>query len=995
MSSLSSLKSAGSSVVPQGFRSDIQGLRAVAVALVVIFHMFPNTVTGGYVGVDVFFVISGFLITGLLIRQTERDGRVDYRDFYIRRARRLLPAACLALVITGLASVFILPRSLWSGTAREIIASAFYFENFLLYFQDRNYLTAETIASPFQHYWSLSIEEQFYVVWPVIIAVGVGLSKRLKWSVRPLLFLILGVIAAASLYMSATVTPRDPGAYFLTTTRIWELALGGLLALAIPYLRLRLIPLFVLRWAGLAAIIYSGLTFTSDTVFPGVAALIPTLGTLMLLLPDTQSRLDPGRILSLRPMTYLGDISYSLYLWHWPVIILGAYVAGGELAGWSLLIAFVLMMLLSHLSKYHLEDRFRHTGSAPRPGLRTLGLSSLFLGASIAVAAVLYIPTLKPLVTAEDMDRAAYPGALALISDSQLVGERAFIPAAETAISDIPILYADNCQVPFDSAEPRPCVYGNPNARLTIALVGDSHAAQYLPTLREIASRRDIRIVTHTKSSCAYIDALTYRAGKPYPTCQDWHAAVSDALLELDPDLVITAKFSSTALVERPVGVGNDDAVADALARSWQRLIDADIPVLAIGHTPRFDGNVPDCVSRPGNQPDDCSALRVDALSRPDHIRMASERVPGSLYVDMNAFLCVSGVCPAVIGNILVYRDAHHLTATYARTLSSILEPLIEQAISGNLPDAISTAPLLDVPEDLLTLVPNYQTYPGALGLPDPKGFETVRSVQPRLDQLNNDFHRLYRDGCYASSRGDEAVRCEFGPQDNALVERTIVLVGDNGLANWVPAIELYGEHRGVKVVTYLKSGCAFSTLASFRGTELNRDCILWADAVQSALSSDQPDALLISVHPTLISAEAKDGESGKTALARGMSDRLDTLDEKVSVILLAQLPVFSSTIGDCLIEQLPKGDSQECATRRTEALRRADAMAMVAGRRDDVTLIDLNDWICRQEFCHAIEGNIVVSKGGADITKTYMRTMTPMLAVELDRALGIPVPPG
>ncbi|MEP3656154.1 MAG: acyltransferase family protein [Litorimonas sp.] len=985
-----------------GFRSDIQGLRAIAVGLVVIFHMFPLAVTGGYVGVDVFFVISGFLITGLLIRRAERDGRVDFKDFYIRRARRLLPAACLALIVTGLACLIILPKSLLQGVGKEILASAFYVENFFLYFQGRDYLTAETAPSPFQHYWSLSIEEQFYVVWPIAIAVGVWIAKRLKMSARGFLLALLTIITLVSLYLSATISPKNPGAYFLTSTRVWELALGGLLALGQPYIKLPNSLTLVLRWIGLVAILYAGITFTKNTVFPGTAALIPTLGTLALLLPRAIGPTDPTSLLSLRPMTYLGDISYSLYLWHWPILVLGAYVVGGTWTLWQLGLAFLLMIMFSHVSKYYIEDKLRHAGDGPRPGMRTLVLSTALLTGTAIVAMVLINPLKKDVPQTTSVDRGDFPGAYALAKNAAPYPAREFTPAASWAISDNPDIYADSCQVTADSDIPKPCFYGDPEAPVTIVLVGDSHAAHYLPALQTFALQNKVRIVTQTKSSCPFIDATTQASSGPYTTCRTWNTKVIQEIIDLKPDVVITAKFSSTTLSDVPEGLTNDQAVSEALARQWKALGRAGIPVVAIAYTPRFPGSVPDCVSTPGKPIVECNLDRATALSKFDHIQAAGQLYPQAIIADLNDNICQPDTCPAVVGNILVYRDAHHLTATYSRTLDTALGNYIRKAVKTEIgpiePDTVSLD--IDLPTDLLDLVPERASYPGALVLASKEqSQEITRAIRPSLDRLSRDFHLVFRNGCYGGGDGDELVSCTLGAENG---DREIVIVGDNAAAMWLPALEPYAEMRGVKITTFLKSGCPFTSIPNLRKGQPNIDCVNWGEDVVQAVNQIQPDILLTASFATHIAANPDEGESGKSALARGITMRLSQIDTtKTKLVAMAQLPTQQNNLVECL--KATKIDSEiwmtnasgldVCNTARSEALRREDPMVSVAADLANVEYLDLTDMLCSQTSCPVIKGGILTYKDPGHVTATYMATLAPVLGMRLDEMLGFETP--
>jgi peptidoglycan/LPS O-acetylase OafA/YrhL len=320
---------AGEQPKGRGFRPDIQGMRALAVGMVVVYHLYPSLLTGGFAGVDVFFVISGFLITGHLLREYHKTGRVALLDFWGRRAKRLVPAAAVVLTVTWVASRLLLPATRLADTASQIRASALYFQNWQLAWNAVDYLKSDSAASPVQHFWSLSVEEQFYLGWPLLflLAALVALTARGTEQKRArghhVAFLLAGAVVAGSLWYSVYYTHANPaGAYFVTTTRIWELGIGGLLALLPAGLSHRISRLGLLGWAGLGLVIASGFVLSGTNAFPGFLALLPAGGAAALILGGSAAgRFGPHRLMSARPMVFIGGISYSLYLWHWPHIV--------------------------------------------------------------------------------------------------------------------------------------------------------------------------------------------------------------------------------------------------------------------------------------------------------------------------------------------------------------------------------------------------------------------------------------------------------------------------------------------------------------------------------------------------------------------------------------------------------------------------------------------------------------------------------------------------
>ncbi|MFB9803913.1 acyltransferase family protein, partial [Streptomonospora salina] len=337
--------------------------RAVAVALVLVYHVDHDLLPGGYVGVDVFFVISGFLITSLLLREARTEGRVSLGAFYVRRIRRILPAASVVLVGTGLAALWLLPATRLAETARELVASAVYVENLFLAGESVDYLAAESAASPVQHFWSLAVEEQFYLLWPLLFAAWAAGGPR--WGRRRVALAAAGGVLAVSLGFSAVLTATDPQpAYFLPQTRMWELAAGGVLAVASVRIVWPVRVRWVLGWAGLAAIGWSVLAYDDQTPFPGVAAVVPVAGAAAVIAAGCNGgRWSSYGLLASGPARFGGDISYPLYLWHWPVIVFASALTGSaRLEPLYAGLAVVVSVVLAWGTKVAVEDPVRRWG---------------------------------------------------------------------------------------------------------------------------------------------------------------------------------------------------------------------------------------------------------------------------------------------------------------------------------------------------------------------------------------------------------------------------------------------------------------------------------------------------------------------------------------------------------------------------------------------------------------------------------------------------------
>ncbi|MDM7832558.1 acyltransferase family protein [Cellulomonas edaphi] len=664
-----------------GFRPDIQGLRAIAVVLVLVFHAGVPGLPGGYVGVDVFFVISGYLITSMILAEVRQTGRLRLGRFYARRARRLLPAAATVMVATAVATVLWLPLTRWREISGDLASTALYVVNWRLAGRSVDYLAEGAAASPVQHFWSLAVEEQFYLLWPVLVLAVALWARRRGRPVRAgALAVAIGAIAVPSLMWSIHLTAQQPeAAYFVTTTRLWELAVGALLAVGAARL-----ALLDQRWltgagvAGLALIAYAACVLTGATPFPGTAALIPTVGAALVL----AAGLRDGRgiaVLGLPVMQRVGAMSYSLYLWHWPAVVVATTLWAGEDGRLPVPVgvAAVALSAVPAWLAYRLVEQPVHLSASLRASVRRsalVGLACTLVGLCAAAAVWLAVPSAPS---------GAAPGA-AVIGTSAWTGEAdpetdlaEVTPALADVTADVADLYADGCHQDKLGTEAVACTYGAPGAATVVALVGDSHAAQWQPALRAIAEQQGWRLDTYTKGSCAFADLDVWLGtiGAPYETCSRWNDAVTDALLADPPTIVVTSNDAVDALAvggapQRSATL--DDDVASGLARTWRTLQDAGTAVVALGDTPWLAKDVPECVAEHTDAwTTRCAVPRAPAVARSALAQQrAAAELAGVPLVDLDDYICPQDACPAIIGDVLVWRDAHHLTATYARTLA-------------------------------------------------------------------------------------------------------------------------------------------------------------------------------------------------------------------------------------------------------------------------------------------------------------------------------------
>lgn len=684
-----------------GVRVDVQGLRAVAVSLVLVYHLWPSGLTGGFTGVDVFLVISGFLITAHLLSRPPRTAG-DLAAFWGRRLRRLLPASLLVLLVTLVASRLVAPETQWETTSRQVRAAALYVVNWLLASDSVDYLASEAAPSPVQHFWSLSVEEQFYAFWPVLLLVLALVARRSGASLRTASALGLGAVVAASLAYSVHETATNPAsAYFVTPTRVWELGVGGLLAVAVT-LGPRLHPGAAVRaglaWAGLVAIAVTALTYTSATPFPGWQAALPVLGAAAVIGADAPlGGWSPNRVLALRPVQWLGDVSYSVYLWHWPIIVLLPYASGGSIGVLDAAVVLVVTLVLAALTKRFVEDPFRagrlRLGLRPTYGLAAAGMAVVVVAVSVQLVEV----DRRDAAAAADLQRVMSGddpcfGAAALARGAAQCPATSdpLVPAPAQAAADKSQAYADvpggrSCFAAQPQFADVRCTFGDADARTRVALVGNSHAGQWLPALQRLGEAHGWRIDTFLASRCALADVRQALDTPAYSrACRSWVDRTTDAVAAGGFDLVVM-----TNRISVPATGETFASTAPAFERGYARVLDAldAVPVVTIHDTPfpgsTLDGFVPDCLAAEDERASRCSGPRGTWV-RPDPVTRAVEAVdrPDVTTVDLNDLICGRDTCAGAVGGTPVYFDNSHLTATYARTLAPFLDPTLERALA-------------------------------------------------------------------------------------------------------------------------------------------------------------------------------------------------------------------------------------------------------------------------------------------------------------------------
>jgi peptidoglycan/LPS O-acetylase OafA/YrhL len=695
-----------------GFRPDVQGLRALAVSMVVIYHLYPSLLPGGFVGVDVFFVISGFLITGHLLREYRKTGTVSLVGFWGRRARRLLPAAVLVLAVTWVASLLVLPSNQLAETAAQVRASALYFQNWQLAGDAVDYLKSTAAATPVQHFWSLSVEEQFYLAWPLLfLLAGVGAARwgarsggarsggarRVAPSGKVILASLAIAVTLGSLGYSAWETKANPAAaYFVTTTRIWELGAGGLLALLPARAARQLGRQWWLGWAGLAMAVASAFALRGSSAFPGVIALLPVGGTVLLIAcGSARARYGPARLMSLPPLVFLGGISYSLYLWHWPLIVLWTSYWGHPVNAITGPLLAADAVLLAWLTKMFLEDRVRQARLLAGHSWRSV---------SVALAAVVPVALVTGFLVAHPAWNGqlgpGYPGAAVLGNAAQGLagpGPASAGAASNTVAGALPVLppidtpsptlrpayWQDGCLADQRATTPKPCVFGDTShPRLTVALVGDSIAGNWFPALNAIAEDQHWELVTELHGNCSWTSTMLWYGptSGPYTQCHQWGAAVlHDLITTIRPDVVITSGRASMLPVDHPrIDPRARAEVGDGMADYWGDLMRHGIPVIAIRETPEMPLDPPTCLAKNASDQVVCDIPVARAIVADPPSAYAARALGGRVpVVNMDSLICGPQDCDPVVGNVLVYFDSHHLTNSYAQTMA----PFVRQRL--------------------------------------------------------------------------------------------------------------------------------------------------------------------------------------------------------------------------------------------------------------------------------------------------------------------------
>jgi hypothetical protein len=604
---------------------EIQGLRALAATLVLIFH--ARFISGGFIGVDIFYVISGFLITGLLLKELNSSGRISLKAFYLRRSKRLLPASFLVLFVTALFAWLVLPPISRGSIGRDLIATTLYISNYLFAWWQNDYQNLNATPSPFIHYWSLAVEEQFYLFWPLFIIALAKLKSRRKFLIG------FSTVTFVTFALGVWLTIVAPiWAFYSLPTRAWELSIGALIAL-LPALR-RQSPLLAV--IGVIALGASGLWFNESTTFPGTYALLPVLGTAALLSsigawPQPLKWLATNRI-----SVWLGKISYPLYLWHWPVLVLPIALFARDLNIGERIAALVVTVVLADLTTRYVEEPLRIKNFAPRKvvlSTATAMIIALLVGFGIAQSTTSSI----------------------LVNGKQVT---------LASIQSRPTPYDDGCHLNYhESVSPR-CEFGKLENTKTVVLYGDSHAVQWFPALEKLANEKGFRLITLTKSACPSIDVVRESIGAfKMSNCAAWRENAIARITKAKPDLIILSSFEHFVPQGDPRNVEQWWAAGSERTFKTLKLLTSKIVYLL--DTPLPKRNIPDCLA--STSADKCLADSTLGLPQVAQFEI----------IDPAKWLCQMK-CPGIVRGNVAYRDASHISvATSLELADSLWQALI------------------------------------------------------------------------------------------------------------------------------------------------------------------------------------------------------------------------------------------------------------------------------------------------------------------------------
>lgn len=669
------------------FRPEIEGLRTVAFLLVAVFHIWLNRVSGG---VDVFFTVAGLLVTLSLLGHIERTGYISAATFFSRLAIRLLPTAAVVLAAVLVVAFIVGIPGDPSDFIAQVLASATYWENWWLGFNAIDYLGTDTTRSPVQHFWAMSVQGQFYILWFLLFIIIAAWVRRSGIRAERAVLVLIGPVVIVSFVWSVLQTASDqPFAYFSSATRVWEFGIGAMLALVVDRIRMNAILASIVSWLSLIAIVVTGALLPVADSFPGYIALVPVLAACGIIAAG-QNELwwGAGKLLGSRPLVWLGGLGYGVYLWHWPLLIFALELQDRQRAGIKTGIAVIgLALLLAYLTRKLVElPLLKARSSSVRKHPRIATAIALFsVGVVIAVSAgglgTIRFQAHAEAVAAAERESDPCFGAKAL-ADQSCESTGNVIPASPG--QDNAAIFEGDCRNAPSDPTVRSCSWGDPDGDVRVVLLGNSHAAVWFPAFEQLAEENGWQLDTYFLPGCAVTFASrTGGSADTREACEKWVTDVADELASVAPYdyVVVSAAARRNGFVHHDGAYEGVEAGAIGYQEFWRPLIARGATILAMHDYPQLTAEAKQCAL--DDPRGDCGRKQSDAVVDPEReaIAIAAQRTDGAELIDMSRWFCRDGYCPAVVGDVRVHRDPDHMSATYSRSLTDPLrEELAEQA---------------------------------------------------------------------------------------------------------------------------------------------------------------------------------------------------------------------------------------------------------------------------------------------------------------------------
>lgn len=656
-----------------GFRPEVQGLRAVAVVLVVLYHVFMGRVSGG---VDIFLFISAFFMTLSFVRKLEGGRPLALGRYWLHTFKRLLPLATVVILATLFLVWWLYPAQDVADFRFQGVASILYFENWTLAFNAVDYYAADhSSASPFQHFWSLSVQGQVFLLWPLIFGLAWLVKRRTGHSSVPVLAACFGLVFASSLAFSMLSTAaHQEFTYFDTRARLWEFALGSLVALAIPYVKLPRAVRLVLGWGGLVSMVSVGILVDVQGAFPGWIALWPLLSAAAIIVAgQSGSALGLDRFLSWAPVVKLGDAAYALYLVHWPLLITYLVVRDRPVAGpRSGVVIVVVSVLLALLLTKLVENPLKRWKWPEAKNWRLALVIVVCMGTVLVAAGTWSVVERHRTAQLQAQAELNNPGARVLEPGYAFAGDPD-APALPASMKDQWVGLPQACDGEYKSANKKAQGFCRQTEKVenptkVVAVVGNSHMEQYMGAVIPVAQEENWQLISVLQPGCGFgVEGQS-------STCKDGNEAAMDYLRELKPDAVLTTS-TRAELTDGPA-----ERVVSGLDALTRELTAQGTTVVGFRDNPRLDFDPTRCVAEKGHDDESCR-VSADAVLVAENPAQSLDSIPGFAGIDPTPLICPQGVCAPVIGNVALWIDSHHLTWEYTRTMAPLLRDQLVAAV--------------------------------------------------------------------------------------------------------------------------------------------------------------------------------------------------------------------------------------------------------------------------------------------------------------------------